>query len=182
VLYPRAHHTLAGEIINAGGALVSEYEPEQGAAPWTFPKRNRIMAGLSHAVLVIETTEKSGTLITARLTSDYNRLLLVVPGSILGEHAKGSNRLLREGAIAITSSDEIRQELGIVSAHDIVTTVELSPDESALIEILTEPMTRDEIVRAAPFPVHHTQIILSSLEIKGIIVERLGRLCVNGSS
>src|SRR3989344_5028848 len=82
VLYPKANVGLAREILKAGGALLSEFKPEQKAADYTFPQRNRIMAGLSHATLVIEAKEKSGSLITAKLVTEYNRELLVVPGSI----------------------------------------------------------------------------------------------------
>ena len=82
ILYPRANVGLAREILKAGGALLSEEEPETKAADWTFPKRNRVMAGLSRATLIIEAKELSGSLITARLTVEYNRELLVVPGSI----------------------------------------------------------------------------------------------------
>ena len=97
VLYPRAHVNLAKEILKAGGALVSEFEPLQKAADYTFPQRNRIMAGISHATLVIEAKEKSGSLITARLATDYNRELLVVPGSIFSEESKGTHQFLKLG-------------------------------------------------------------------------------------
>src|SRR3990167_673453 len=76
VLYPRANVGLAREILRAGGTLLSEEEPKTKAADWTFPRRNRIMAGVSHATLIIEAKEKSGSLITAKLTTEYNRELL----------------------------------------------------------------------------------------------------------
>jgi DNA protecting protein DprA len=81
VVYPRANVSLAREILTAGGALLSEEKPDMRATGYTFPKRNRVMAGLSHATLMIEAREKSGSLITAKLTTEYNRELLVVPGS-----------------------------------------------------------------------------------------------------
>ena len=79
VLHPRSNIHLAGQIVKSGGALVSEYEPTFPAAVYTFPRRNRIMAGLVKAVLVIEAGEKSGTRITARLATEYNREVLAVP-------------------------------------------------------------------------------------------------------
>src|SRR3989344_5631738 len=80
VIYPRSNLALAREIIENGGALLSEFAPDLRAAPWTFPQRNRIMAGISQSTLVIEAEEKSGTLITARLAFDYNRNVFAVPG------------------------------------------------------------------------------------------------------
>jgi DNA processing protein len=87
VIYPRANVNLAHEILEKGGALLSEFDPEIKAADWTFPKRNRIMAGLCRATLVIEAKEKSGSLITAKLCADYNRDLLVVPGNIFSSES-----------------------------------------------------------------------------------------------
>src|SRR3989338_1612719 len=100
VLYPRANVGLAREILKAGGALLSEEKPDMKATDYTFPKRNRIMAGLCRAVLIIEAKEQSGSLITARLTVEYNRELLVVPGSIFSEESRGTHQFLRLGATA----------------------------------------------------------------------------------
>ena len=88
-LYPREHLQLAREIVEKGGALVSEYEPDFKATTWSFPRRNRIMAGLSKAVLVVEAERPSGTLITARLALDYGRDVFAVPGSIFSETSRG---------------------------------------------------------------------------------------------
>ena len=88
VLYPRAHVGLAREILASGGALLSEFNPDMRATDYSFPQRNRIMAGLCRATLVIEAKEKSGSLITAKLAAEYNRDLLVVPGSILAPRAE----------------------------------------------------------------------------------------------
>src|SRR3990167_7062887 len=82
VLYPKAHVGLAREILKAGGCLLSEEKRDAKTMDYMFPKRNRIMVGLSHAVLVVEAKERSGSLITAKLTTEYNRELLCVPGSL----------------------------------------------------------------------------------------------------
>lgn len=92
VLYPKANQGLAKQILAASGALLSEFEPMQEARDYTFPQRNRVMVGLSHAVVVIEAKERSGSLITARLTTEYNRELLVVPGSIFSLESKGTHQ------------------------------------------------------------------------------------------
>ena len=112
VLYPVINRKLAEEILNKGGALFSEFDPEQVATPYTFPQRNRIMAGMSHAILVIEAAEKSGTLITARLAVEYNRDLLIVPGSIFSPNSAGSNRMINLGAAAVSSGKDVLDKTG----------------------------------------------------------------------
>ena len=116
VLYPRSHLQLAKEILAAKGGLLSEYEPQFAATSWSFPKRNRIVTGMSHATLLIEASEKSGTLISARLASDYNRDVLAVPGDIFSENAHGVHQFLKLGATVVTSAEDILTALGIDSA------------------------------------------------------------------
>src|SRR3989339_694012 len=113
VLYPRRNVGLARRILENGGGILSEFEPTFHATTWSFPQRNRIMAGLAHAVLLIEASEKSGTLITARLTADYNRELLVVPGNIFSENSTGVHQFLKLGATPVTSPEDILIALNI---------------------------------------------------------------------
>ncbi|MEK7480207.1 MAG: DNA-processing protein DprA [Patescibacteria group bacterium] len=178
VLYPRANVGLAREILKAGGALLSEEKPETKAADYTFPKRNRIMAGLCRAVLIIEAKEQSGSLITARLTVEYNRDLLVVPGSIFSEESKGTHQFLRLGATAVTSPEDILVALGIAKRDDAETLAslraDLSEDELRVIEILSTPLARDELIEALELPITDVNILLSTMEIKGLLVEELG--------
>jgi DNA processing protein len=115
VLYPRLNFNLAKRIVEEGGALISEFEPDAKSAPYFFPQRNRIMAGLSHATLVVEAEERSGTLITARLATEYNRDVLAVPGSIFSETSTGSHLLLKLGATPIRTSDDILEALHITT-------------------------------------------------------------------
>jgi DNA processing protein len=93
-IYPATHKKLAFRILEAGGGLLSEYDPDFRATTWSFPQRNRLVAGISRATLLVEAAEKSGTLITARLTADYNRELLVVPGSIFSKNSQGVHQFL----------------------------------------------------------------------------------------
>lgn len=177
-LYPRANVGLAREILKAGGALLSEEEPETKAAAWTFPKRNRVMAGLSRATLIIEAKELSGSLITARLTVEYNRELLVVPGSIFSEESKGTHQFLRLGATAITSADDILVALGLQKRESSETLTslreDLSDEEKRVIEIAHTPLSRDELIEALELPITEANILLSAMEIKGLIIEELG--------
>ncbi|OGG79265.1 DNA protecting protein DprA [Candidatus Kaiserbacteria bacterium RIFCSPLOWO2_01_FULL_54_13] len=177
-LYPRANVGLAREILKAGGALLSEEEPDTKAADWTFPKRNRIMAGLSRATLIIEAKELSGSLITARLTVEYNRELLVVPGSIFSEESKGTHQFLRLGATPVTSPEDILVALGIAkreSAESLTSLrTDLSEEEMRVIDIIKSPLSRDELIGALELPITEANVLLSAMEIKGLIVEELG--------
>ena len=181
VLYPRANLSLAREIVDAGGALVSEFEPNFRAAPWTFPQRNRIMAGISQGTLVIEAEEKSGTLITARLAVEYNKNVYAVPGSIFSATSRGVNNLLRQGATPVTSSKDILEELGFVERNfsEDQTQLDLSrytPEEQEVLLLLDEPCTREEILATASAPTAQTLSTLTILEIKGVIRERMGKI------
>lgn len=112
-IYPRAHLDLAHRITESGGCLLSEYPPGTRAAPWTFPRRNRIMAGIADAALIIEGGEKSGTLITARLALEYDRDVLVVPGEIFSPLSVGPLGLLQYGATPIVCAEDILHALGV---------------------------------------------------------------------
>ncbi len=178
VLYPRAHLGLARKIIERGGALLSELSPKTRAADWSFPKRNRLMAGMSHAILVIEAHEKSGTLITARLGMEYNRDVLVVPSPLFSPTGQGSNRLLREGAQAVTSSEDVLEALHIpVLAKDVTAQIQtLSDEEKKIFAVLETPCSRDDVIRSSELPSARAQIVLSSMEIKGFVREHLGKI------
>lgn len=114
VIAPRTNFNLSQRILASGGALLSEYAPDQGAQPWMFPARNRLMVGIAHAVLMIEAGERSGTLITARLAGDYNRELLCVPHRLTDEHGYGAEVFLRIGATMVTKPLHILEALGLV--------------------------------------------------------------------
>lgn len=186
VLHPFSNHRLADEIIEAGGALLSELEPECPAGVHTFPRRNRIMAGLSHAVLIIEAGEKSGTLITARLAMEYNRDVLVVPGSIFSPSSRGANDLIHQGAMPINNSADLLQALGFNldeennedhQARQAKLFADLSPIEQKIVDLLsTDSYPRDELIELAELATTEANIILSTMEIKGIIKEAMGEV------
>lgn len=176
VLYPKANQGLAREILAAGGALFSEEKPETAAADWTFPKRNRIMVGLSHATLVVEAKEKSGSLITAKLATEYNRELLVVPGSIFSESSKGTHQFLKLGATPATEPADILKALGLADAKpmDLEDRTDLSENEIRVLKLIASPISRDELIRNLDMPTIEVNVLLSAMEIKGLIVENLG--------
>jgi DNA processing protein len=113
VIYPAEHRSLAQDIATAGGAVVSELAPGTPPQPQFFPLRNRIISGLSRAVLIVEAGEKSGSLITARCALDQGRDVLAVPGNVLTGRNRGGHALLRDGAKIVESADDILEELGM---------------------------------------------------------------------
>jgi DNA processing protein len=179
VLYPHTNQGLAEEIVKANGALLSEFPPDFQATPWGFPQRNRIMAGISHATLVIEATNQSGTLITSRLATEYNRDVLAVPGSIFSANSAGPHILIKLGATPVTESSDILEALSITAAptasQDTLHQI-LSPDEEKVASILREPLSRDELIRTLALPINKANILLSSMELKGLIQESLGKV------
>lgn len=174
VLYPPKNHRLADRIIDDGGCLLSEFEPEMPALPWMFPQRNRIMAGISDAVLIIEAEEKSGTLITARLALDYNRDVLTIPHSIFSQYGKGSNKLLRDGAHLVTSAKDVLHILGFETEENIQRSFDFkdfSKEEIAIIEALDHPQSLDELVSKIDLPLEKITQAITLLEIKNVIIQ-----------
>lgn len=178
VLYPATNRNLAFDILRAGGALVSELEPTTKAAMWTFPKRNRIMAGMSHAVLVIEAENKSGTRITARLATDYNRDVFAVPGSIFSPISEGCNELIREGATPITKAEDILNYFGFLDDNTNIQQqmIPLTPEEERVINLLHKSRSRNEIAKELDLPITKVNILVSTMEIKGLVTENLGKI------
>ncbi len=176
VIGPRANLGLARDILAAGGALVSEHEPLHKAAPWDFPSRNRIMAGMADAVLVIEASAKSGTLITARLAGEYGRELLVVPHRIGDLHGYGPHLFARLGAAIVTEPAHILEALSITPRDEapIAEPRDLEGDEQVLWDMLAEPKSRDELLRADPARAAPLLTALMSLELKGLVRETYG--------
>lgn len=178
VIGPRTNLALAKDILSAGGALISENEPLHQATPWDFPSRNRIMAGMADAVVVIEASQKSGTLITARLAADYNRELLVVPHRIGDPHGVGPLQFARLGAAIVTEPLHILEALRIAPRETAQTRAapqDLSPSERAVYELLATPTSRDDVLRASTGSAPADLLTaLMSLEVRGLAEESFG--------
>jgi DNA processing protein len=177
IIYPARHRSLARRILESDGALLTEFDPTFTATQWSFPARNRIMAGMSHAVLVVEARAKSGTLITSRLATEYNRDVLTVPGSIFSPGSEGPAMLIRLGATPVTTPAELLEALGF-EPHESNTPIApaLEGDEKRVFEALSEPLTRDELARRLSLQPIHASVIISLLELKGLIVDSGGTL------
>ncbi len=181
VLYPSANRGLADLILRKGGCVLSEFEPDFRATLWSFPKRNRIVAGISRAVIVIEAPEKSGALITVRMAVDYNRDVFAVPGSIFSETSKGTNKFIKLGATPLTCAEDILNAFGLIdplipTQQTFAELEDISEDEKRLLELLDEPLSRDELIGLSQMSSSNANAIISLLEIKGLISESLGKI------
>lgn len=174
-IYPSTNKHLSMQILKAGGALVSEYAGPTKAHLYMFPARNRIMAGMSKATLVVEAGEKSGTLITARLALEYNREVLCVPHEIGRDSGIGTNRLIREGATLAQNTSDILEALGYApEPKQTELFFDLSLHERLVYDALKHGIPREDISAHANLKAHEASIALSSLLIRGIIIERMG--------
>jgi DNA processing protein len=171
VIYPATHKRLAFRILEAGGGMLSEYAPDFRATEWSFPQRNRLVAGISRATLLIEAAEKSGTLITARMVTDYNRELLVVPGSIFSKTSAGTHQFLKLGATPVTTAKDILEVLGIEEKveGEASPRPKLTLEESAVLTLLTEPRHRDELIRLLDIDISKAAQLLMMMELQGHI-------------
>ncbi len=178
-LYPVTNRPIAARILARGGALVSEERGPHKAYIADFPKRDRLMAGMAHCSLIVEAGEKSGTLITARLALDYNREVLAVPHELDRDSGLGANRLLREGATLIRTADDLLQSLGLKPSdkpEQVSLPTDLSESEVRVLGALVQPLVRDELIERARMSAQDANVALSSLLIRGLIVERLGKI------
>ena len=178
VIYPRTHMGLAKRILDADGCMLSEFNPDEKAAIWTFPKRNRIMAGIGKATLVVEAEKPSGTLITSKLATDFGRDVFAVPGSIFSKNSEGSHMLIKLGATPIENSEDILEALGIniTRKNNSLLLFELSEEEKTIVKILITPKSRDEIISELNWNISKFSEILTLLEIKGLIKESIGKI------
>ena len=180
-IHPIAHVGLAKRILDSGGCMLSEYEADFKSTLYSFPQRNRIMAGLSCAVMVIEAEIRSGTLITSRMATDYNKDVLTVPGNIFSKTSEGPHMLIRLGATPITKPEELIEALGFKNKNEAPRNLELeynecSPEEKKVIAILREPTEKDALLRGLDMPMGQANAVLSIMELKGLIKETLGEI------
>lgn len=172
--YPRAHATLAAEVV-ARGAIVSEYPPGVEPAPWRFPARNRIVAGLADATIVVEARDRSGALITADLALDEGRYVLAVPGEITNALSRGTNHLLRLGATPVTGVGDILAVLGLHAKPATPAAVLDERLERVRTLIADAPASVDELVQHASLDAAQVAATVAELELLGLIVQADGR-------
>jgi DNA processing protein len=170
--YPASQRDLARRI-SIDGLIVSEYAPGVEPAPWRFPARNRIIAGLAQATVVVEARERSGALITADLALEEGREVFAVPGEITSALAAGSNGLLRQGATAATSPADVLESFGLAPAAPETPALS-SAAERVLRQIREAPVSADELVRALGLDAAVIAAALAELELHELLTESSG--------
>ncbi|HUH16047.1 MAG TPA: DNA-processing protein DprA [Gaiellaceae bacterium] len=165
--YPASNRELARRICERG-LVVSEYAPGVEPAPWRFPARNRIIAGLAAATVVVEARERSGALITADLALEEGREVFAVPGEITSALSAGTNALLRQGATALTSPDDVLDALGLERRAAI------APPAEAAAFLALLPASADELARATGKEAGELAAELCELELAGLVREQEG--------
>jgi DNA processing protein len=170
--YPASHAELARRVA-AEGLIVSEYAPGVEPAPWRFPARNRIVAGLCAATVVVEARERSGALITADFALEEGREVLAVPGEITSGLSSGANALLRLGATPLLSVDDVLGVFGLERVTAPPVSLE-GPAASVLAALAEEAGGPDELARRTGLPAHALAAILTELELAGLVAADAG--------
>jgi DNA processing protein len=168
-VYPREHAPLVTEIAERG-AVVSEHPPDTPPLAFHFPLRNRIISGLSRAVVVIEASEKSGSLITASCALDQGREVMAVPGNVLGGRNAGGHALIRDGARIVETADDVLAELGLAPEPGrTARTVAAAATADPLLARMTpgQPYDLDALVEAAGLEPVRVLARLAALELEG---------------
>jgi len=174
IVYPGENADLAKRLMQQG-ALISEYPLGTKPRAENFPRRNRILSGLSLGVLVVEAGESSGAIITANLAAEQNREVFAIPGSVLSTGSKGTNQLIQEGAKLVRDYTDILEELNLTAIAQQLEMKEVLPasdTESQLLKQLSaEPTHIDEVCRLSGLPVSTVSSTLAMLELKGMVIQ-----------
>jgi DNA processing protein len=171
-IYPEVHQELAENIVGSGGCIFSEYEPLAKPEKYTFPERNRIIAALSPVTLVIEAGERSGTLITARHALDAGREVMVVPGDIFNNGSFGVHQLLKQGAHAITSPEDILEYYRLATPPEMIESLKpaLTGSPATLYTLISRGYnTLDRLQSESGLVISELYSILTVLEMDGYI-------------
>lgn len=181
ICYPRRNAGLYRDLIDRG-TLVSEFPAGTMPAPWRFPARNRIIAGLSLGVVIVEARRDGGAMITARLAAEFGREVFAVAGPVHAPGSEGPHALIRDGARLVSSAADVLEDLGLGRPEAPVRcgqlplpVIPLTPDERRILEVVQgEPMLLDRIARLAGLPAAAAGSTLSRLEIAGLVSRRPG--------
>lgn len=177
IIHPEYQEELYKKILKSDGLIISEFEGKFPPAVWTYPRRNRIVAGLSKAVLVLEAGLKSGSLITAAFAKDFGRKIFAIPGPITSEVSKGTNQLIKEGASAVTSAKDILDFYNISSANSFIQNnlkqkipiVNNRIEQEIIKQLEKEPAKIDDLARIINIPVSELSVKLSLMQLRGLV-------------
>lgn len=183
IIHPEYQEDLYNEILKNKGLIISEYEGKFLPTNWSYPQRNRIVAGLSKAVLIVEAGLKSGSLITANLAKKFKRKIFVVPGQITSENSKGIMQLIKEGATAIDSAKDILDfyeiKLCLTKSNTTSATTKDDLERKIIEQLKIEPMEADDLARTFGISVAKIGTTLSLMQLKSFINQDGGKYYVN---
>lgn len=183
-VYPQRHFNLAKQIVDGGGALITEFPLGVKPLPANFPQRNRIISGLSSGVLVVEAAVKSGSLITARYALQQDREVFAIPGSIHNPLSRGGHALIKEGATLVETAQDVVDELeGYLSMKwkelspkqnefsfaDVDDSVELEHEEDVMKQLGFDPVSFDKLAERTGLETSELMAILLTMELKGLV-------------
>ena len=178
---PWRNRELMNRGLEKGGLIVSEYAPDEPAHKGTFPARNRIISGLSEALVVVEAGLNSGSLITAKHVAEQGRPVYAVPGNINSQSSIGTNLLIRDGAIPLVIVDDLIRDIGVDINRNQENMPDLDADEEKIFEVVRvmSGPTVEEIIRGTGFDAKLVNSILTIMEIKGIVESYAGRIYIS---
>lgn len=172
-IYPRAHERLAGDIVTAGGALVTEHEADEPPRKHHFPARNRIVSGLCLGVIIVEASDKSGSLITARMALEQGREVMAVPSLISSPLSSGCHRLIREGAALVECADHVLEALGL-EVQPAAPEPPTALDDPVLAQVGATTTSLEAILAGTGLPMEEVLRRLAELEIDGAVAAHGG--------
>lgn len=179
VCFPKENHKLRDKIAE-GGLVVSEYPPGMQPTRYTFPRRNRIISGLSMSTVVVQAPNTSGALITADMAVEQGRSVYVVPGNINSEYNLGSNKLLRDGAMPLVILDDLIEDMGFSQKKHIIIEENFGEDEKTILKQLAKrgEMTADQLCAVTGMPPAEVGGLVTILEMKGVVCSFLGKIFI----
>jgi len=185
-IHPEYQADLHERILNNNGLVISEYPGNTPPALWTYPRRNRIIAGLSPILLVVEAGIKSGALITAKIAKKYNKKIFAVPGPLTSNVSRGTSLLIKQGALVVTETQDILFEYGKTNSEELFSKrgqYGLNKSQKKILELLSnEPMGIDEISRSAEKPISEIGADITVLSLKKYLTLNEGKYyLVNGA-
>ena len=186
-IHPEHQEELYGKILQTRGLILSEYEGDMPPALWTYPKRNRIVAGLSPLLLVIEAGLKSGALITARIAQKYNKKIYALPGPLTSSVSRGTALLIQQGASIVTGAEDILREYGHQPGSPRnggrkPGKMHLNALQKSIVQQLSrEELTADEITRQLAMPTSQIGAELTVLTLKKVLTCQEGRYFLTGN-
>jgi len=182
MIHPEYQEELYNKILENKGLIISEYEGKFPPANWTYPRRNRIVAGLSKAVLIVEAGLNSGTLITAEFAKKFSRKIFAVPGPLTSEVSKGTAQLIKEGAEVVTEARDILKDYNISLTKPNLAKPSLNIEgieQEIINQLQKEPLEADNLARILGMSVSKIGTTLSLMQLKGFINQEGGKYYVD---